>query len=196
MKIKTISLVLAAVMLMGSALSAFASEEEIETDQPRVMSFIDELIEDGIITEEQKTLIEEKRETRRAAALQERYTDVLTEGIITQEKLDDVIAFMDNFHETRKTEMEVQRELIADMTEEERKAYFESKECVNPVDQMVEEGLLTEEEAVEISKVIGAGPRNGNLKRSGMGKGNGNGMKQRPSRGNELQQSSELSSQL
>lgn len=87
-------------------------------------------------------------------------TDALVEaGIISQETADSIAAYQQEKSEAREAEMAELKE----MTEDERKAYFESKkeeESTGPVDKMsclddmVEEGILTQEEADAIEAYL------------------------------------------
>lgn len=83
---------------------------------------------------------------------------LVEQGIITQEIADKMTAYMEEKAAERKAEMEK----VKSMTEEERKAYLESKKeskpekgaAADPLQKLVDNGTLTQEQADAVSKAL------------------------------------------
>ncbi|MDN5331509.1 MAG: hypothetical protein PWP45_734 [Tepidanaerobacteraceae bacterium] len=126
-----------------------------------------ELSEKGIITIDQvekiKEYVEQKREQEREQFQQERRQQIestlqtlVEKGTITAEKKQKILAYLDE----REKEREQEIEKIRNMTEEERKAYFEAKKNSesnprkNLIQELVDKGILTEDEAKAVAQAI------------------------------------------
>ena len=83
------------------------------------------------------------------------FDKLVTDGVITQEQADQINAYLDEKAQERKAEFEK----FKNMTTEERKAYFEAnkpQERPRLLDTLVTEGLLTQEKADEIARLLPA----------------------------------------
>lgn len=83
---------------------------------------------------------------------------LVSSGVITQDKADKILALSKQEAETRQAEMDK----IKNMTEDERKAYFEAnknqaREKKNPLSALVDDGTLTQAQLDEVSKVLSIG---------------------------------------
>ena len=98
------------------------------------------------------------------------FDKLITDGVITQEQADKISAYLDEKAGERKAEFEKFKNMTAEerkaefekfrnMTVEERKAYFETNKPQGKpglLDTLVTEGLLTQEKADEIAKLLPA----------------------------------------
>ncbi|SHI89658.1 hypothetical protein SAMN02745975_00851 [Geosporobacter subterraneus DSM 17957] len=120
----------------------------------------EQLVQDGIITAEQKEKIEAKMKEmmpqvqgklghKRGMGLP--LDKLVEEGKLTKEKADGIKAYFEKKAEARKAEFDQ----LKNMTKEERQKYFEEnkKERVNILDELVKNGLLTEEEAESLKNI-------------------------------------------
>ncbi len=83
------------------------------------------------------------------------FSSLVTEGIVSQETADKMTAFQ----EEQEAERHAEKEKVDAMTDEERKAYFESNDNMkqgNLFEDMVAEGIITEEEAATIEETMPA----------------------------------------
>ncbi|SHM72808.1 hypothetical protein SAMN05660826_01794 [Caldanaerovirga acetigignens] len=129
---------------------------------------LSELAEKGIISSEQvekvKEYVEQKMEQERQQIQQQRRQQIeealqklVESGTITSEKKDKILAYLDEKEAQRQQEMEK----IKNMTEEERKAYFEEKKSSLQkrskyfmLQELVDKGILTEDEAKAVMQAI------------------------------------------
>lgn len=138
------------------------------TRKEKGQDLLTELVNNGIITQTKADAIKArvllKNQEMKAARLNEiknQLSTLVTKGTINQTQADKVIEYL-NQNEGRKCKLEknridqTEREKIKNMTEEERKAYFEKirGEKGNFLKELVDNGTLTQEQANEISKVI------------------------------------------
>ncbi|MCR4430956.1 MAG: hypothetical protein NUV45_08070 [Tepidanaerobacteraceae bacterium] len=120
--------------------------------------FLTEMVQAGILTQEQadaiKAYLEEQAQAKRQEQQKERLDNLVSQGLITQEQEQKIMEYYKAQEEERKAEMEK----IKSMTEEERKAYFEEKKSSNSsakpdhMQELVEAGILTQDEADAINK--------------------------------------------
>ncbi|MDI3481237.1 MAG: hypothetical protein PWQ97_892 [Tepidanaerobacteraceae bacterium] len=120
--------------------------------------FMSEMVEAGILTQEQadsiKAYLEEQAQAKREAQQKERLDNLVSQGLITQDQEEKIMEYYKTQEEERKAEMEK----IKNMTEDERKAYFEQKKESNstakpdPMQGLVEAGILTQDEADAINE--------------------------------------------
>jgi hypothetical protein len=129
---------------------------------------LSELAEKGIISSEQvekvKEYIEQKMEQERQQRQQQRRQQIeealqklVESGTITSEKKDKILAYLDEKEAQRQQEIEK----LKNMTEEERKAYFAEKKSslqkqgkYSMMQELVDKGILTEEEAKAVMEAI------------------------------------------
>ncbi len=85
------------------------------------------------------------------------FEKLVTDGVLTQEQADQIAAYQTSKAEERKTEFEK----IKDMTAEERKAYLEANKPLEKPElfaNLVSAGIITQEKADEIAKLLPAKP--------------------------------------
>lgn len=148
------------------------TEEErknyFSTKKTERQDLLTELVSSGIITQAKadaiKARIQLKNQEMKAARLNEIKTQLSTlvsKGTINQTQADKVVEYL-NRNSSSKCKLvrdrnnEADREKIRNMTEAERKAYFESKkgEKGGFLKELVDNGTLTQDQANEIRKVI------------------------------------------
>lgn len=128
----------------------------LKENEPKKGDLWRELTEEGIITEEQADSIHEKLREEKTAEKQEKIEEVLNgfveKGTITKENASDILDFIKEKGEERKAELDK----IKDMTAEEKKAYFQEnkREKGGLVKELVEAGIITEEQGDELSKAF------------------------------------------
>jgi DNA polymerase IIIc chi subunit len=129
-----------------------------------------ELVEEGIIEEAQADSIQEKlheeKTAERQEKMQEQLDSLVEKGTLTEENVSDILDFIDDKAEERKEE----RDKIKNMTEEEKKAYFKENkpERGSLAKELVEAGIITEDQANELSELFPKHDRNSegmNIKR-------------------------------
>ncbi len=123
---------------------------------------IEEMVDEGIITEEDGDLIRDKNEENMRELKQTQINNSLSplveEGIISQDVIDRFIELDEERHEERKAKFGKMR----DMTKEERRDFLKENRGnrVSIIDQMVEEGTITEDQADAIRESLPR-PRDG-----------------------------------
>ena len=119
---------------------------------------LENLVEEEIITEEEAELIEEAGEELKAAERSEKLDEILEnlidEGTIDEDQKDEIGGFL----EEKAEEKEAEREAVEAMTDEERQEYFEEKreegKGNNAISEMVENGIITEEQAEALKELM------------------------------------------
>ncbi len=117
---------------------------------------LEEMVEEGIITSEEAEAIKDKQEEtmieKREELINSKLESLVEDGTITEDDIDLIIEYMDEQREEKREEMEA----IKDMTEEERKEYFEENktEKTDILSQMVEDGVLDEDKAEAIRELL------------------------------------------
>ncbi|ATW24392.1 hypothetical protein [Candidatus Formimonas warabiya] len=129
--------------------------------------FLAEAVDEEIITQEEADAIQEyeaaAREAEREEAMDAQFEQLVEDGIISEDQADEMKAFLADKAEEQKARMEE----LKNMTEEERQAFFEENKTkgVNVLDQMVDEGIISQDQADQITlKMPGPahfGQRNG-----------------------------------
>lgn len=149
-------------------MTAEERKEYFKENRPKKGNLIEELVDEGIITEEQSTELKKLMPQRKkgfgkkkgfsSEKLNEILNAEVEKGTITKEKAANILEFM----EKKKEESEAIREKVKDMTVEERKAYLEENkpERKNLIEELVEEGIITQEEADELSNALPKRDRN------------------------------------
>ncbi|QGU94062.1 hypothetical protein GOM49_01950 [Clostridium bovifaecis] len=92
-------------------------------------------------------------------SLKTQLDNLVKSGTITQAQEDKIVEFMNEKNEARKTEMKK----VGNMTEEEKKAYFENQKAAEKVDafkELVGAGIINQEQADKIKAVIPQGREN------------------------------------
>lgn len=109
---------------------------------------LEDIVTEGILTQEKADSIREKLHEKvqenREVRLKEKLNSAVEEGTITQEQSERIEEALKKLAEERKANFEA----VKGMTDEERKEYFEKmrEERTKPMDKLVEDGTLTEEE--------------------------------------------------
>ena len=115
-------------------------------------SMLRELIQEGIITEAEAQTIRVKLREMKEARLADGFQSLIDKGVLTSKDIDNIRSYMVKVREERKEKIEK----LKSLTPEERKAYFEEskKERKDIITRMVEDKVITEEQAKEIRKAI------------------------------------------
>jgi len=114
------------------------------------------LLGQGVISQdtadEIKTGLESIREERR----EEFEQSIIEEKILTDDEMEEVLGFLEDYREER----EEMREELSELTREERREYMEDhrEDFQGPFEEMAEEGLISEDQADAIRDLM---PRNG-----------------------------------
>jgi hypothetical protein len=129
------------------------------TDTTMPMEQVDifeEAVEEGILTDDEVTAIEEEMLT---IELTERFTSFVDDGTITDTELASIIAYGISDYETT----EAEQDAIDLLTDEEKQAYFEEnqstmEEQTDLLDELVTEGILTQDQVdiIEAAEVAAA----------------------------------------
>ncbi|AOT69742.1 hypothetical protein [Geosporobacter ferrireducens] len=128
--------------------------EENKANKTERVDFIEQLVKDGVITEAQEEQIKAKMKEMMPQGLGKRgygkdmsvlIGKLVEEGKLTEEKAEALKAYFEKKAEAKKAQFEE----LKNMTKEERQKYFEENkiERKNIFDQLVEDGILTKEEA-------------------------------------------------
>ncbi|EOD01111.1 hypothetical protein [Caldisalinibacter kiritimatiensis] len=111
-----------------------------------------ELVEEGVLTEDIVDVIRNEHRELRHEKVQESLNNLVEEEVISENDVENIIDFMEQKAEERMEELDK----IKNMTEVQRREYFMKKrgERKNIMSQMIEEDIITEEQAEEIRKVL------------------------------------------
>lgn len=123
-----------------------------------------DMVTAGILTQDQADAInkyfEEQQQEKRQEALKKQLDSLVTDSTITQDQEDKIITYLEQQDESRKAEMEAEREKVKSMTDDERKAYFESKKdakygnTTSLLQGLIDDGTLTQTQADAVAKVL------------------------------------------
>ncbi|MDP4117940.1 MAG: hypothetical protein Q8873_01975 [Bacillota bacterium] len=135
-KIKLISGILAGVMILSVGAMAYAANSNSNSaDKGRKIQMVGE-------------------KPGNAFGFKSNLSKLVTAGIITQEQSDKILQYLKD----RQAEMKTEREKIASMTKEERKAYFEeNKDSAKPgnmLEGLVTASIITQEQSDKISQYL------------------------------------------
>jgi len=127
------------------------SKEQLKK-QRKKGSLLRDLIQDGILTEAEGEAIKNKLREMKEARLHGGLQQLVDKGVLTDQDISNIRGYMLKIREERSAQMEKLRT----MTPEERKAYFESekKNHKDILERMVEDKVLTLNQAEEIRKVL------------------------------------------
>lgn len=128
----------------------FKNQDEDKTSEKPVLQKHDilaDVVAAGIITQEQADAVKDAMQTyqseKQSTSMQERLDKLVEEGKITSEQSEAILEAFENISAERKATLEK----IKDMTQEERQAYLqEHKSEFNPWQQLVEDGVLTQDQ--------------------------------------------------
>ena len=115
-------------------------------------SILNELMQEGIITEGEANAIKEKLMQMKEARFTEGMQSLVDKGVLTANDINNIRSYLLKVREERKATVEK----LKSMTPEERKAYFKEhkKEREDILTKMVEDKVITKEQAEEIRKAI------------------------------------------
>lgn len=121
-------------------------------DQRKKGSLLRDLTHDGIITEAEAQAIKEKLKEMKDARLEGGLQGLVDKGVLTGKDIDNIRDYMVKVREER----EAQMEKLRTMTPEEKKEYFENakKDRKDIIERMVEDKVITNQQAEEIKKAI------------------------------------------
>ncbi|KPU45107.1 hypothetical protein OXPF_12330 [Oxobacter pfennigii] len=142
---------------------AYFEDNKNQSLKPVKEDIYSRAVTEGIITQEKADEIRNKldsiHEEERDKKISEIMSELVQKGTITQEQADKVIEYMNTEEENK----ELDHEKIRDMTFEERREYMQNKvsDKENFLSELVEDGILTNEQADEISKVFRKGAQRG-----------------------------------
>jgi urease accessory protein UreF len=121
--------------------------------EKKKLDIFTDLVNQGIITRSEAQAIKNEIPKFYRNGMREHLDNAVKSGTITQEEENKIIAYMEKKHDQRKAE----KEKIKDMTEEQRKAYFENKRTEkrgNFFDELVSQGILTKDKADALKNQI------------------------------------------
>ncbi len=123
-----------------------------DKNQRKKGSLLRDLTHDGIITEAEAQAIKEKLKEMKDARLEGGLQGLVDKGVLTGKDIDNIRDYMVKAREER----EAQMEKIRTMTPEEKKEYFENakKDRKDIIEKMVEDKVITRQQAEEIKKAI------------------------------------------
>ncbi|MEQ8200872.1 MAG: hypothetical protein ABRQ24_05560 [Syntrophomonadaceae bacterium] len=139
-----------------------------EQNQASRIDLLTQLVNEGVITQEQADVIRDSMQQQRKAVRQGSISTALSglvdKQIITTEQANAIQDKMGEMQNARQAEMEKLR----GMTPEQRQAYMEENRPANPLAELVASGVLTQEQVNQIHQAIGP-----NAQGQGMHKGQG-----------------------
>ena len=146
-----------------------------EQKQAGRVNLLAQLVNEGVITQEQADAIQTAMQEQRKATQQERIASSLSglveKQVITTEQAAAVQNKLSEMQSARQAEMEKLR----DMTPEQRRAYMKENRPANPLSELVTAGVLTQEQADQIHQAVGpSAPGSCMHKCQGMHRGQGN----------------------
>ena len=120
--------------------------------QGKKVSLLSELKKEGIITEAEAQMIRAKLREMKDERLGNGLQSLVDKGVLTAKDIDNIRSYMLKVREERKANMEK----LKSMTPQERKEFFKEskKDRKDVIDKMVEDKVITKEQAKEIRKAI------------------------------------------
>lgn len=136
-------------------------KEQKETEKQNIRkgcrhSYLDELVESKIITESEAEAIRNKIREMKEMAFDAKLTNLTKRGIITQAQAEQVKVYFNKAREERKEKFKS----LQNMTEEQRKAFFKEYKAESPLTKLVNDGVLTKEQAGELHRELKEGHKN------------------------------------
>lgn len=127
-------------------------KSEIDNKQRKRGSLLRDMIKEGIITEQEAQLIKTKLKEMKEARLQGGLQELVDRGVLTGKDIDNIRSYMLKIRKER----EQQLEKLRSMTPAERKEFYENskRDRKDIITRMVEDKVITEEQAKEIKKAI------------------------------------------
>lgn len=131
-----------------------AAREVNKGEKPEPLS---EVVEEGIISQEEADAIKDKmhelRQEKRQEAMQTRLNMLVEKEVITEDQVDDILEVLEKEAANR----EANFEKMKDMSKEERQAYKqEMRETRKDIlTQLVKDGTITQEQSDALAKMLG-----------------------------------------
>ncbi len=147
----------------------YLESKKVELDKEqrvphKKIEIFEELVNEAVITDETAENIKDSIHNLINKKIEEGLNELIEDEIITEEQIGEIMDFMDEQDAKRHAEAEQ----LKDMTREERIEYFEAHkdEIKDPISQMVDKGIITEEQVKDIREVL---PRAHRFKNGKMG---------------------------
>jgi polyhydroxyalkanoate synthesis regulator phasin len=121
-------------------------EEKKNLRKDHKHGLVNDLVNAKIINDAEATLIRDKFREIKEALFNEKLNAMVQKGTITPAQADKVKVYFEN---ARKERMEMHKQL-QNMTEEQRRAFFKEHNKDNAMNKLVEDGILTKEQAEEL----------------------------------------------
>lgn len=120
--------------------------------QGKKSSLLKELVQEGVITEAEAQTIRAKLREMKETRINDGMQSLVDKGVLTAKDIENIRNYMVKIREERKENIDK----LKSMTAEERRAYFKQhkKEQKDILLKMVEDKVITEEQAKEIRKAI------------------------------------------
>jgi uncharacterized protein YutE (UPF0331/DUF86 family) len=134
-------------------LSKLTKEQRIKMKkQSKKDSMLSELKQEGIITDAEAKIIRQKLVEMKEARLGEGLQGLVDKGVLTAKDIDNIRSYMLKVRKERNENIEK----LKSMTPQERKEFFKEskKDRRDIINKMVEDKIITEEQAKEIRKAI------------------------------------------
>ena len=140
-----------------------------EQKQAGRVNLLAQLVNEGVITQEQVDAIQAARQEQRKTSQQERVGSALSGLVEKQVITNDQAAAVQNKLSEMQRDRQAEMEKLRDMTPEQRRAYMKENQPANPLADLVAAGVLTQEQADQIQKAMGPAASG-----KGMHRGQGN----------------------
>lgn len=132
--------------------------EDKRSNEEKPAGLLEQLVDDGILTQDQVDKIKEYNQQAMLEKQKEQLQTLVDKGTLISSDVDKILEYMSAHMEERQAEMEK----VEDMTDDEKKAYFEEKKSSSEkpagiFEQMVDDGVLTQEKADAIKDSFGSG---------------------------------------
>ena len=121
-------------------------EEKIRLKNGHKYGLLNDLVNAKIINDAEADMIRGKFREIKEANFNEKLAAMVRKGTITQAQADKVKGYFDN---VRKERVEMHKQL-QNMNDEQRKAFFKEHKKDNPMDKLVEDGILTRQQVQEL----------------------------------------------
>ncbi|MEL7564414.1 MAG: hypothetical protein AAGU27_05965 [Dehalobacterium sp.] len=118
--------------------------------------YLADAVEAGIITQEEADAIQEyeqkEMKAKQETMMDEHYAKLVDDGVISEEQADEIKEFI----QAKAEEIKAQMDELKDMTDDERKAFFEENKDqlkrINMLDEMVDAGIISQDQADKLAE--------------------------------------------
>lgn len=130
------------------------SQNNQEVRKPHKFHLIKSLKQDGIINDKEAEAIRSKFREIREQIMNDKLNGMVQKGTINRAQADKIKVYFEN---ARKEKIEK----IKNMTEEQRQTYFkEHRRGQNVIEKLVNDGVITKEQAQELREILREGHKN------------------------------------